>query len=96
MTHHLQRALRAFGLFWWDFLVGDTPEFAVATLAVIGLAFLLKGDRLAAAIVLPLFATASLLASTIRGRRRGAEAGAGSGSGIKPGPEDPGPPSPIA
>ena len=25
------RAIRAFGLFWWDFLVGDTPELALAT-----------------------------------------------------------------
>ena len=35
------RLLRAFGLFWWDFLVGDTPELAVATAALVGLAFLL-------------------------------------------------------
>jgi hypothetical protein len=26
------RLLRAFGLFWWDFLVGDTPELARAGL----------------------------------------------------------------
>ncbi len=37
------RAIRAFGLFWWDFLVGDTPELALATGAIVGLAFLLAG-----------------------------------------------------
>ena len=35
------RVVRAFGLFWWDFLVGDTPELALATGAIVGLAFLL-------------------------------------------------------
>ena len=64
------RALRAFGHFWWDFLVGDTPELAVATGALVGLAFLLAGPRLVGAIVLPLVATAFLFLSTYRGRRR--------------------------
>ena len=45
------RLLRAFGLFWWDFLVGDTPELALATAALVGLAFLLAGNRVVAAIL---------------------------------------------
>jgi hypothetical protein len=64
------RAIRAFGRFWWDFLVGDTPELAVATAAIVALAFLLVGDRLAGAIILPLVAAAFLFLSTYRGRRR--------------------------
>jgi hypothetical protein len=64
------RALRAFGLFWWDFLVGDTPELALATGAIVGLAFLLAGQRWVGAILLPLVAAAFLLVSTYRGRRR--------------------------
>jgi len=64
------RALRAFGHFWWDFLVGDTPELAVATGAIVGLAFLLTGARTAGAVLLPLTAAAFLLLSTYRGRRR--------------------------
>ena len=64
------RLLRAFGLFWWDFLVGDTPELALATAALVGLAFLLAGNRVVAAIVLPLVAAGFLLASTYRGRKR--------------------------
>ncbi len=66
----LVRLLRSFGLFWWDFLVGDTPELAVATGALVGLALLLAGERVLAAILLPLVAAGFLLASTYRGRKR--------------------------
>jgi hypothetical protein len=64
------RLLKAFGLFWWDFLVGDTPELALATAALVGLAFLLSGNRVVAAVALPLVAAGFLLASTYRGRKR--------------------------
>ena len=66
----VRRAIRAFGLFWWDFLVGDTPELALATGVLVGLAFLLDGQRIVGAILLPLVATAFLFLSTYRGRRR--------------------------
>jgi hypothetical protein len=66
----VMRLLRAFGLFWWDFLVGDTPELALATGALVGLAFLLAGNRVVAAILLPLVAAGFLFASTYRGRKR--------------------------
>jgi hypothetical protein len=69
------RAVRAFGHFWWDFLVGDTPELAVATGAIVGLAFLLAGQRVVGAILLPLVAAAFLFVSTYRGRRRVAGGG---------------------
>jgi hypothetical protein len=64
------RAIRAFGLFWRDFLVGDTPELALAVRAIVGLAFLLDGQRVVGAILLPLVAAAFLFVSTYRGRRR--------------------------
>jgi len=64
------RALRAFGHFWWDFLVGDTPEVALAVGVIVGLAFLLAGQRVVGAILLPLVATVFLFVSTYRGRRR--------------------------
>jgi hypothetical protein len=64
------RAVRGFGLFWWDFLVGDTPELALATGALVGLAFLLAGQRWVGAILLPLVAAAFLFVSTYRGRRK--------------------------
>jgi hypothetical protein len=63
------KAIKAFGHFWWDFLIGDTPELAVATLAIVGLAFVLSHHKLLGAILLPLAAALFLLASTLRGRR---------------------------
>lgn len=64
------RAVGAFGHFWWDFLIGDTPELFVATLVVIGVAFGLRHYRWVAVAVVPLLAVAFLLASARRGRRR--------------------------
>ena len=64
------RVLRAFGHFWWDFLVGDTPELALATAIIVAVAFLLAGTHWRGALVLPLLAAGFLLASTLRGRRR--------------------------
>jgi hypothetical protein len=66
----LRRSLRAFGHFWWDFLIGDSPEFVLATGVIISLAFLLDEGRLVATIVLPLVAAGFLLVSTYRGRQR--------------------------
>jgi hypothetical protein len=30
------RLLKGFGRFWWDFLVGDTPELFVAVVVIVG------------------------------------------------------------
>ncbi|HEX3793499.1 MAG TPA: hypothetical protein VHV57_03255 [Acidimicrobiales bacterium] len=73
MKQRIRDALKAFGHFWVDFLIGDTPEFALATLVIIGLALLLRHHRLAATIVLPGLTAAFLLASAYRGRRRSAD-----------------------
>ncbi len=70
MTELVVRGVRAFGKFWWDFLVGDTPELFLATGIIVALAFLIDGERLVGVILLPLVAAAFLLASTLRGRRR--------------------------
>jgi hypothetical protein len=70
VTALVARGLKAFGHFWWDFLIGDTPELALATGILIGLAFLLAGEEWVGAIVLPLTAAAFLFLSTFRGRRR--------------------------
>lgn len=66
----ITRALRAFGHFWWDFLVGDTPELALATGIIVALAFLISGERVVGVILLPLVAAGFLLLSAYRGRRR--------------------------
>jgi hypothetical protein len=69
MSAAFGRALRAFGRFWWDFLIGDTPEVAVAAAVLVGLAFLLAHQRAAISLVLPLLAGLFLLGSALRGRR---------------------------
>lgn len=68
----LGRLLAAFGRFWWDFLVGDTPELFVAVALVIGLAFALHASTAAGIIVVLLAALGFLAASTWRGRKRAA------------------------
>ncbi len=65
----LARGLRAFGAFWWDFLIGDTPELFAATVVIVVLALLLRHARDVAVVVLPLAAVVFLIASTLRGRR---------------------------
>jgi hypothetical protein len=37
----IERWLVAFGKFWWDFLVGDTPELLIGVLVAIGVVALL-------------------------------------------------------
>jgi len=64
------RAVVAFGRFWWDFLVGDTPELALGALVVIGLAAALASLGAAAAVLLPLAVVAVLAASVFRGARQ--------------------------
>jgi len=66
----IRKAIVAFCHFWWDFLVGDTPELALATGVIIAVAFLLAGSRWAGAIILPGLATVFLFLSVLRGRRR--------------------------
>jgi hypothetical protein len=66
----ISRGVRAFGLFWWDFLVGDTPDLLVAVIVIVALAILLRHHHVIAIIVLPVLTALFLLASAFRGRRR--------------------------
>ena len=55
------RFLKAFGRFWWDFLVGDTPEIFVGALATMALVFALSHSSLAPfALVVLVLATVTL------------------------------------
>ena len=66
------RLVKGFGTFWWDFLVGDTPELFVAVLVIIAIIALLSeaGHFNAAAVVsLPLLAVAALGLSVRRAVR---------------------------
>lgn len=64
------RSARAFGRFWWDFLIGDTPELFMATLAVIALAEALHHERVVGIVVVLLAVVGFLGLSTWRGRKQ--------------------------
>ena len=68
-----RRALVAFGQFWWDFLVGDTPELLVGAVAAVGLAALVVhtvGTRAVVIGILPVLVIGILTLSTHRARSR--------------------------
>ncbi len=63
------RWLTAFGRFWWEFLIGDTPELFVGAVAVVGVLALLSlnpGLRTAAALLAPVLVAGVLTASIWR------------------------------
>jgi hypothetical protein len=63
----------AFGRFWWDFLVGDTPELTVVVLLVIGVVALVRDSAHLndlASVALPVLVVAGLTISLARARRR--------------------------
>jgi hypothetical protein len=63
------RALRGFGRFWWEFLVGDTPELTVAVAVVVGVSAALADVGRAAVVVAPLAVVGALGLSTWRRAR---------------------------
>ena len=63
------RGARAFGKFWWEFLVGDTPELFGATAVVVVMALLLRHEGNLGWILLPLAAVLFLAGSALRGRK---------------------------
>ena len=66
------RWLSAFGRFWWEFLIGDTPELFVGAVAVVGVLALLSlnpGLRTAAAFLAPVLVAGVLTASIWRAVR---------------------------
>ena len=66
------RIIKGFGMFWWDFLVGDTPELFLAALAILGIVALVSLSahaNTAAVVVLPALVIASLGLSVLRGAR---------------------------
>ena len=66
------RLVKGFAMFWWDFLVGDTPELFVAVIVIIGVVTLLSVAghfNTAAVIALPLLAVSALAISVRRAQR---------------------------
>ncbi|HXQ61271.1 MAG TPA: hypothetical protein VN796_02995 [Acidimicrobiales bacterium] len=69
----VRRGAVAFGRFWWDFLVGETPELLVgAVVAVGGAALLVHSGAVRAVVVgaLPVLVVAILALSVWRARAR--------------------------
>jgi len=64
------RALGAFGHFWWEFLVGDTPELAVGSVAAIAVGFGVAHGAGALFVLFPAAVVGLLGLSVWRGRRR--------------------------
>jgi hypothetical protein len=63
----------AFGRFWWDFLVGETPELLIGAVAAVGAAALLVHNgvvRFVAVGSLPVLVLGILALSTLRARAR--------------------------
>ncbi len=67
------RRLKVFGLFWYDFVVGDDWRIAVGLVAALGLAAILESLSIAAWWLLPL-AVVGLLAESVLRAARGSEA----------------------
>ena len=68
----LRRGLVAFGKFWWDFLVGDTPELLIGVLVAIGvMALLVRAASLnsVAVVSFPALVIVLLAASLSRARQ---------------------------
>ena len=68
----IARLIKGFGRFWWDFLVGDTPELFIAALVIIGVTALLSETghfNAGAIVVLPVLAVLALAASLLRAVR---------------------------
>jgi len=66
------RLVKGFAMFWWDFLVGDTPEITVAVVVIIGVVALLSEAAHANAVAfvgLPLLAIIALAGSVQRATR---------------------------
>ena len=67
-----RRLAVGFGRFWWDFLIGDTPELFLGVVAVVSFIALLCVDhrlRTLAAVILPFLVAAVLGASVWKASR---------------------------
>jgi hypothetical protein len=68
------RLLKGFGRFWWDFLVGDTPEITVAVIVIVGAVALvvhvMRVNALAY-VALPLLVVVTFAATLYRARKTG-------------------------
>jgi hypothetical protein len=69
----VSRMVAAFGRFWWEFLIGDTPELfvgAVTVLGVVALVCLGHSARTWAAVLLPVLVAGLLGGSVWKAKRK--------------------------
>ncbi|HEY7931429.1 MAG TPA: hypothetical protein VIC81_04100 [Acidimicrobiales bacterium] len=69
MISFVKKIVVGFGRFWWDFLVGDTPELfvaVVAVLVVVALVSVSAGANAWAVVLLPIMVIAALATSVRR------------------------------
>lgn len=64
------RLLVAFGRFWKEFLVGDTPEIFVGVLVLLAVVVPFRHHATVAAVALLVLVPVLLASSVMRGRRR--------------------------
>ncbi len=62
----LGRWLATFGRFWWEFIVGDTPEVALGVAVIVVAGWLIAKSAQAAAVVVVPLAIIALLAASLR------------------------------
>ncbi len=60
--------LKAFGLFWWDFLAGDAPELAFGVLLILGIVFLSRSMGVGTLVLIVCGVVLLLTVSSVRGR----------------------------
>jgi hypothetical protein len=83
----LRRGMQAFGRFWWDFLVGDTPELLVGAVVGVALTSLLCIDHrlhTVAGLLLTLWVIGMLGLSLLRAKKREERKGSGTTGGGPP------------
>ncbi|MEI6710096.1 MAG: hypothetical protein WCL17_03845 [Actinomycetota bacterium] len=67
----IKKTLKAFGMFWWNFLVGDTPELFLAVVAILSVVSIFQsGHSHVLMIVLPGLVLVALGASVSRAIRK--------------------------
>ena len=73
MSSFAKKIVVGFGRFWWDFLVGDTPELfvaVVAVLVVIALVSVAAGANAWAVALLPVMVIVALATSVRRAAKK--------------------------
>ena len=65
------KLLAAFGRFWKDFLVGDTPEIFIGVLVLLAVVVPFRHHSVVAAVALLVLVPLLLATSVARGRRHG-------------------------